>query len=111
MTRSTGRLSGPFPVVAALALLAAGCASVPAPPDGMKAGQFVRFACDGAGFQARASEDGRTVRVRTLHGSAELDKKQDGVFEGEGFQLATSGPERISLTHHGKAQGKNCKPA
>jgi hypothetical protein len=111
MTVSTRLPFGAFAAVAALALLASGCASAPVPPEGMKTGQFVRFACDGAAFQARASDDGRTVRVRTLHGSAELDKKQEGVFEGDGFRLATTGAERISLTHNGKVQGKNCKPA
>ncbi len=111
MTRANRPLFPACLVFAAFALVAAGCASVAAPPEGMKAGQFVRLACDGTNFQARASEDGRSVRVRTLHGSAELDMKQEGVFAGEGFQLSTRGPERISLTHNGKVHGKNCRPA
>lgn len=92
------------------ALLAGACATVSV-PDGMKAGEFVRLSCEGQSFQVRFADDGRSVRVRSLHGSAELDKKAEGVFEGEGFALSTVGGQRISLSHHGKLLGSRCKPA
>ena len=87
------------------------CASSPKPPEGMKVGQFVRFSCEGSGFQARVAEDGKSVRVRALHGSAELDMKSEGIYEGEGYRLATAGSDAVSLMHNGRLQGKNCKAA
>ena len=93
-----------------LALLASACATVSV-PEGMKAGEFVRLICVGQSFQVRAADDGRTVRVRTMHGSAELDKKADGMFEGDGFALSAVGEKRISLSHNGKLLGSSCKPA
>ncbi|NPC54436.1 hypothetical protein [Caenimonas soli] len=102
-------------VLASLASLAvaalAGCATQSA-PTGMAPGKFVSFACaDGKTFSARAAEGGDSVRVRAHQGSAELDRKGDGVYEGDGYKLVTQGAEGVSLTHEGKPQGKNCKVA
>ena len=92
--------------------LLGGCASTPAMPQGMKTGKFVSFACEGGKtFSARAAEDGKSVRVRSLHGSAELDMKSDGVYEGDGYTLVTKGTGGASLMHAGQSQGDRCKPA
>jgi hypothetical protein len=94
--------------VLATAVLA-GCASTGA-PAGMQPGKFVTFACaDGKTFSARAADGGASVRVRGHHGSAELDRKADGVYEGDGYQLVTQGADAVSLVHGGKVQGKACK--
>lgn len=99
-------------VIASFALaVLAGCATATA-PAGMSAGKFVSFACaEGKTFSARAAEGGESVRVRSLHGSAELDRKGDGVYEGDGYKLVTQGADAITLLHEGKPQGKNCKAA
>jgi hypothetical protein len=95
----------------ALSLLAA-CASNPAVPQGMAPGKFVSFSCEGGKvFSARAAEDSKSVRVRGLHGSAELDMKSDGVYEGDGYTLMTQGADAVTLMHSGKTEGKGCKPA
>lgn len=99
-----------FVALSALALLA-GCASTSV-PAGMQSGKFVTFACEGGKtFSARAADDGATVRVRAHHGSAELERKADGVYEGEGYKLSTQEPGGVSLMHDGKPQGKGCKAA
>ena len=97
-------------VLAALALAGlAGCATQSV-PTGMAVGKFVNFACaDGKSFSARAAEGGDSVRVRAHHGSAELDRKGDGVYEGDGYKLVTGGPDGVTLMHGGKPQGKSCK--
>lgn len=98
-------------VLSALGAMA-GCVSAPATPPALAGGTFVQFACaDGKRFGARASADGSSVRVRAHHGSAELDRKDEGVYEGEGYRLVTRGADAYSLTHAGKPQGANCKPA
>lgn len=94
----------------ALGLLG-GCAFTPAVPQGMKSGKFVSFACEGGKtFSARAAEDGKSVRVRATHGSAELDMKSEGVYEGDGYTLVTKGTGGASLVHAGQSQGDRCKP-
>ena len=93
------------------ALTLTACASTSMPAPGMVAGKFVNYECDGGRFSARASEDGKSVRVRGLHGSAELEMKADGVFEGDGYQLTTKGDKGISLSHGGKPNGTQCKLA
>lgn len=93
----------------ACATVLAACASTPLPVPGMVAGKFVNFECQGGRFSARAAEDGRTVRVRGLHGAAELDMKSADVFEGDGYQLVTKGPNGVSLMHGGKPNGTHCK--
>lgn len=91
--------------------LLAGCATGPTLPTGMKAGQFVTFNCEGGKrFQARASDDGATVRVR-YEGGYELDRKDAGVYEAEGWKLVTQGPGAAELMHNGKSVHKNCKAA
>ena len=97
------------------ALTLTACASTPMPAPGMVAGKFVNYECTGGRFSARASDDGKSVRVRGLHGSAELEMKADGVFEGDGYQLTTKGDKGdkgdkgISLSHGGKPNGTQCK--
>lgn len=98
--------------LAASLLLAvlAGCASAPAAPSGMQPGKFVTFACEGGkSFSARVAEGGDTVRVRAHHGSAELERKEGGIYEGDGYKLMTQGADAVSLMHDGKPQGKACK--
>lgn len=90
-------------------VLLAGCATSASVPAGMKAGQFVSFACDGGKtFRARLADDGSSVRIR-YEGGYELDNKGGGVYEGEGFKLLTQGT--TELLHNGKQAVKNCKPA
>ncbi len=91
-----------------LAVLA-GCASNPTAPAGMKPGQFVAYNCEGGKrFQARLADDGSTVRIR-YEGGYELDHKGAGVYEGEGWKLATQGAGGFELMHHGKVTHKGCK--
>lgn len=98
-------------VVSLTALLGAGCASVGGWPAGMKAGQFSRMNCDGSKtFSIRPADDGKSVRVRALHGSAELERKAEGLFAGDGYEFRLGGTEGASLMHNGKAEAQNCKP-
>ena len=95
----------------AAAALLAGCASSPSLPIGMKAGQFVTYTCEGGKtFQARAADDGSTVRVR-YEGGYELDNKGAGIYEAEGWKLSTQGAAAAELVHNGKTLLKNCKAA
>lgn len=95
-----------------LTALHAGCASTQHTVPGLVAGKFVPLSCmDNKTFQLRASDDGASVRVRALHGSAELAAQGAGVFQGDGYLLRTQGDGAISLEHEGKLQGKGCKPA
>ena len=93
------------------ALVLSGCASTGSSiPAGLSAGKFVGFACEGGkAFSARVAEDGRTIRVRAHHGSAELDRRGEGLYEGEGYRLMLGAPGAISLTHDGKPQGEKCR--
>ena len=96
------------PLLAAAFL--AGCATAPAVPAGMKAGQFVEFACEGGKkLTARAAPDGSSVRVR-YEGGWELDRKDAGVYEGDGWTLSTAGGA-AELSHEGKVVAKGCRPA
>ncbi len=91
-------------------IFAAGCASMATPIPGLVPDTFVRLSCaDNKTFQLRASADGKSIRVRGLHGSAELEAKGDGTFAGDGYLLRTQGTDAISLDHEGKSQGKGCK--
>jgi hypothetical protein len=95
-------------VLAAVVCLGA-CASSPA---GLPGGQFVTLRCaDNKTFQARMSEDGRTVRVRGHHGSAELESRGEGRYAGSGYQLDLRGDGGVSLQRDGKSQGAGCKVA
>jgi len=94
-------------ILAALSGALGACASAPAMPPG----QFVTLQCsDSKTFQARMSDDGRSVRVRAHHGSAELERQADGRYAGEGYLLQLGGEGGIALEHGGKSQGKACKP-
>lgn len=91
--------------------LLAGCASSPAVPTGMKAGEFVTFKCEGGkSFKARLASDGSTVRVR-YEGGYELDRQGAGIYEAEGWKLVTQGAGATELLHKGKPVLKNCQPA
>ncbi|NDY89605.1 lysozyme inhibitor [Ideonella livida] len=88
------------------------CSSAPTLPAGFAAGQFGRVNCeDGKTFQARFQEDGSSVRVRALHGSAELARSAQGVYTGEGYRLVTEGADGLALFHHDKVQGRLCQLA
>lgn len=91
------------------AVLFSGCASTSVPVSGMAVGKFVNFECVGGRFSARASENGETVRIRTLHGAAELERKAGGVYEGEGYRFEAAGAAGVQLIHNGKSAGSQCK--
>ena len=91
------------------AVVLSGCASTAPMPTGMKAGEFVQFACQtGKNFSARVSEDAKTIRVR-YEGGWELDQKADGVYESDGWKLVTKGADAFELLHNNKSIGKGCK--
>ncbi len=95
--------------ISTVALLAA-CASAPSVPDGFVAGRFVTLNCaDGKSFQARAAEGGKTIRVRSHQGAAELEQQPDGRYVGDGYTLNLKADGGIALDHSGKSQGKACK--
>lgn len=98
-------------LLAAVATLAmAGCASTMPAPAGMKVGQFVTYKCEsGKQFQARLAEGGNTVRVR-YEGGYELDRKDAGVYESDGWKLVAR-DSAAELFHNGKSTLKNCRPA
>ncbi len=98
--------------LATVATLAAACASAPpALPAGVTAGRFVPMECaENRQFQVRVSEDGKSARVRALHGSAELERTADGLYAADGYTLRLAGEGAISLDHDGKSQGRGCKP-
>ncbi len=99
-----------FAVMTALVLVA--CASTSPVIPGAAPGKFVSLTCaDNKSFQLRTSESGTSVRVRALHGSAELDAQAGGVFAGEGYVLRTQGDGAVSLEHLGKPQARACKVA
>jgi hypothetical protein len=80
-------------------------------PSGVVAGRFVTFTCEGSKtFQARWAEEGKSVRVRAHHGSAELSPTGAGVYEGEGYRLVTQGEAAVSLAYGGKPQATKCRP-
>ena len=98
-----------FVIVAALS---AGCANTGNSVPGLVKGKFVALSCaDNKSFQLRASDDGASVRVRAMHGSAELASQGQGIFQGDGYLLRTQGEGSISLEHDGKSLGRGCKPA
>jgi len=102
----------PVSLLAIATLVLAGCATSPPAPGGLQAGKFVTMSCsENKSFQARLSDDGKTVRVRAHPGSAELEKQADGSFTGEGYVLKLGADGGTSLDHGGKSQGKGCKPA
>ena len=76
----------------------------------LQAGKFVEFTCDTGRFSARLSQDNTSIRVRTINGSAELERQADATWSADGFVLTLAGANGTELTHSGKAIGKNCKP-
>ncbi len=97
----------PMLSLSALVALAAACASAPTLPAGMKAGQFTRMTCEGGrGFAVRMAEDGRSARVRALHGAVELVRQSDGSYVGEDYKLALS--PSATLWHKDKVEGEKC---
>ena len=100
------KLHAPAVITVAIALTA--CSTMTPAPTGMEAGKFVTFDCEGGDFQARWNPETSTVRVRTHHGAAELNKVADGRFSGDGYELVSAGGS-TSLMHDGKAVSKNCK--
>ena len=98
-----------FCLILSLTLAVVSCASMAGAPAGMEAGKFVTYGCDKGGFQARWDPDGKTVRVRSHHGAAELVPAAEGSYSGDGFVLRTAGPDGVSLAHDGKVLSKNCK--
>jgi hypothetical protein len=74
----------------------------------MKAWQFVDYSCEGGKrLAARAAADGSTVRIR-FEGGYELDRKEAGAYEGDGWKLTTGASTQ--LEHNGKVVAKGCKP-
>jgi len=98
-----------FYLTLVLTFAVASCATMTGAPAGMEAGKFVTYGCDKGGFQARWNQDGKTVRVRSHHGAAELAPAAEGSYSGDGFVLRTAGPDGVSLAHEGKVLSKNCK--
>lgn len=97
---------------AVMALVLSACSSTPSLPSGMSVGQFSRVVCEGgSSFSLRFAEAGQSVRVRALHGAAELERGQDGAYTGDGYRLTLDGADGLALTHNGKSMGRQCKPA
>ncbi len=60
-------------------------------------------------FQVRWAADGKTLRVRSHAGAAELSRQPDGKYTADGFVLDLAGAGGASLDVAGKSQGKACK--
>jgi hypothetical protein len=91
-------------------VIAAGCATTVQPLADFPADRFVALSCaDGKVFQVRRSPDSRTLRVRSHHGSAELERQADGRYVGDGYTLDVKDSAAVSLDHAGKSQGTGCK--
>jgi membrane-bound inhibitor of C-type lysozyme len=100
-------------VLATLATLAlAACATTAPVIPGAAPGKFVTLTCaDNKVFQLRVSDNGGSVRVRALHGSAELEAQSGGVFSDGSYVLRTQGEGAVSLEHQGKPEARGCKVA
>ena len=102
----------PFLLFASLAsaLLVAGCASGPQLPAGVKPGEFSRLSCSGGRtFAVRMAEDGKSARVRAMHGAAELSLQPDGAYAGDEYKLAMPSSAAATLWHKGKVEAEQCK--
>jgi hypothetical protein len=96
------------PLASTLALVA--CASSPALPAGVTPGQFTRLTCDGGKtFAVRMAEDGKSARVRALHGASELSLQADGAYTGDDYKLAMPAASAATLWHKGKVEAEKCK--
>jgi hypothetical protein len=101
-----------FLIVAPLAgaLFTTACAFGTQPPAGVKAGEFARLACDGGRtFAVRMAEDGKSARVRALHGAAELSLQPDAAYIGDDYKLAMPASAAATLWHKGKVEAEQCK--
>lgn len=100
-----------FLVLASLAsvVAVAGCASAPTLPPGVQPGQFTRMACEGGKtFAVRMAGDGKSARVRALHGAFELSLQPDGAYAGEDYKLALPAASAATLWHKGKVEAEKC---
>lgn len=94
---------------AAAAVLAA-CATSPQLPPGVKPGEFARLTCEGGKtFALRLSEDGKSARVRALHGASELSRQADGSYAGDDYKLALPAASAATLWHKDKVEADKCK--
>ncbi len=92
-----------------LVSVAAGCAVSSPLPIGMVADKFVSFSCEGGKqFQARATPDGSSVRIR-YEGGYELDQIAKGIYEGAGWKFVAGDSANSELFHNGKSVLKSCK--
>ena len=92
------------------AVLATACASSPQMPAGVKAGEFARLSCTGGRtFAVRMAEDGKSARVRAMHGAAELSLQPDGAYSGDEYKLAMPASAAATLWHKGKVEAEQCK--
>jgi hypothetical protein len=95
--------------LAAVAILAA-CATRSQLPPGVKPGEFARLTCEGGKtFAVRIGEDGRSARVRALHGASELSLQADGAYAGEDYKLVLPAASAATLWHKGKVEADKCK--
>lgn len=100
----------PLAPLATVILLAA-CATSPPLPAGVMPGEFARLACGGGKtFAVRVAEDGKSARVRALHGAAELALQPDGTFAGDEYKLTLPASSAATLWHKGKVEADQCKP-
>jgi hypothetical protein len=100
----------PLGVVLATAAVLAGCATSPQLPPGIKPGEFARLSCEGGKtFAVRMAEDGKSARVRALHGASELSLQADGVYGGEDYKLALPAGSTATLWHKGKVEAEKCR--
>ncbi len=100
----------PFLAPLSSVVLLAACASSSQWPAGVKPGEFARLACTGGKtFAVRMAEDGKSARVRALHGAAELSLQPDGAYAGDEYKLALPASAAATLWHKGKVEADQCK--
>ena len=63
----------------------------------------------GAAMAYRLSEDGKSARVRALHGASELSLQPDGADAGDDYKLALPAASAATLWHKGKVEADQCK--
>jgi hypothetical protein len=106
MSALSFRLLAPLGAAAVLA----SCASSPQLPPGVKPGEFARLTCEGGKtFAVRMAEDGKSARVRALHGASELTLQADGAYASEDYKLALPAGSAATLWHKGKVEADKCK--
>ncbi len=93
----------------AAAAVVAACATGSQLPAGVKPGEFARLACEGGKtFAVRMSEDGKSARVRALHGASELSLQPDGAYVSDDYKLALPATSPATLWHKGKVEADKC---